>query len=551
MSGGAYDADVAIVGYGPSGVMAGSFLGKAGVSTVVLEKDQDLYARARAVTVNDWSLRILQELGVAERVKQDMDIARSVTWKTHENALVLRLTPSPDVLGHPPAMMIYQPEMEAVIRENATGYESLQVRFGHSCTGISQDDAGVTVSATDADGIPYELRVRYVIGADGGSSRVREEVGVTMIGTTRPRRWLVIDGEVLEPWPDCDELVFWSDPQRPVVDIPLAKGNHRWEIPLGPDETDADYDSEERVWQRLAMLGISRTQARVKGWAFYSHHLRHADAWRRGRVVLIGDAAHLMPPWAGQGMQSGLRDAHNVAWKLAAVCGGLCDDGLLDTVESERWPHVQMLTTMSRRLGQLVEADNRAVVRLRNALGPYLMHLPGANTVLVPRSSTIRFTRGWVTGRPGRRNALGRMIPQPTVFDRQGREHLLDDLIGGGFVVLGLGEDPRAAMSAEQAAGWAALGARFLTVRPTFSTHDSPDAVIDATGSLRSWLTRFGARVVVVRPDRFVAAADPTGLDVPPSRGNLAAPGTSVAGSRSAATTTSTTPTTTPAIRLT
>ena len=111
-----FDADVAIVGYGPSGVIAASFLGRAGVSTVVLEKDKDLYARARAVTVNDWSLRILQELGIAERVKEDMDIARSVTWKTHDNELVLRLVPSPDVLGHPPAMMIYQPEMEAVIR---------------------------------------------------------------------------------------------------------------------------------------------------------------------------------------------------------------------------------------------------------------------------------------------------------------------------------------------------------------------------------------------------------------------------------------------------
>ena len=527
-----FDADVAVIGYGPSGVIAASFLGKAGIPTIVLEKDQDLYSRARAVTVNDWSLRILQELGVAERVKQDMDIARSVTWKTHDNELVLRLVPSPDVLGHPPAMMIYQPEMEAVIRENATRYGSLDVRFGHSYTGISQDGDGVTVNATGPDGIPYSVRVRYVIGADGGSSRVREDVGLTMVGSTRPRRWLVIDGEVLEPWPDCDELVFWSDPVRPVVDIPLAKGNHRWEIPLGPGESDDDYDTEDRVWQRLAMLGVERRNARVKGWAFYSHHVRHVDTWRSNRVVLIGDAAHLMPPWAGQGMQSGIRDAHNAAWKLAAVCRGQVDDAVLDTIESERRPHVEMLTTMSTRLGQLVEADNRLLVRLRNALGPYLMHLPGANTILLPRSRTNRFARGWVTGTPGRRNALGRMVPQPRVFDRRGHEHLLDDLVGSGFVVLGLDDDPRSSMTDAQAAAWAALGAGFVTVRASFSTADDHDVVIDATGTLRAWMTRFGARVLVMRPDRLVAASDATGLDVPPPRGNLGPAATPVAARR-------------------
>ncbi|HQV83182.1 MAG TPA: FAD-dependent monooxygenase [Ornithinibacter sp.] len=480
-----------------------------------------LYSRARAVTVNDWSLRILQELGVAERVKEDMDIARSVTWKTHDDHLVLRLVPSQDVLGHPPAMMIYQPEMEAVIRENAAGYDSLDVRFGHCFTGLTQDADGVTLMATDADGIPYALRVRHVVGADGGSSRVRENVGLTMVGATRPRRWMVIDGEVLQPWPDCDELVFWSDPVRPVVDIPLAKGNHRWEIPLGAGEVDEDYATEDHVWERLSQLGISRRDARIKGWAFYSHHVRHVDAWRRGRVVLIGDAAHLMPPWAGQGMQSGIRDAHNVAWKLAAICQGRADEALLDTVESERRPHVQMLTTMSQRLGQLVEADNPLLVRVRNALGPVLMHMPGANRILLPRSSTIRFQRGWVTGTPGRRNALGRMIPQPTVFDRQGREHRFDDLVGSGFVVIGADADLRDSMTAHQVAAWAALGARFVTVRRSFSTADDPDVVIDTTGSLTDWMKRFHARVLVVRPDRFVAATDATGLDVPAPRGNL------------------------------
>jgi 3-(3-hydroxy-phenyl)propionate hydroxylase len=516
-----FDAEVAIVGYGPTGVIAASLLGRAGISTVVLEKDKDLYARARAVTVNDWTLRILQELEVAERVKQDMDVMTAASWKTYDGKLVFRLVQKPDVLGHPTAMMIYQPEMEAVIRERAAGYDSLDVRFGHAFSGIEQDADGATVHATDDQGRGYSLRVRYVVGADGGSSPVREALGLEMVGTTRPRRWVVIDGEVLEPWPGCDELVFWSDPERPVVDIPLAKGNHRWEIPLAQGETDADYDTLERVWERLRALGVRESQVRIKGYAFYNHHLRHLEGWRRGRVVLVGDAAHLMPPWAGQGMQSGIRDAHNLAWKLIAICAGRADDALLDTVESERWPHVSLLTDMSVRLGMFIEADQRALVAVRNTVGPWVRRLPGWNRVLQPSNATNRFERGWVTGSPGRRNALGRMLPQPSVFDRSGREALLDDLVGDGVVVLGLDLDPRTAMSARQLEAWTRLGATFRTVRPTFSSHDGADDVIDHTGVLTRWMSRYRATVVVVRPDRFVAATDSTGLDVPGPRGNL------------------------------
>lgn len=522
MSSDAFDAEVAVIGYGPSGVVAASMLGQVGVSTVVLERDIDLYSRARAVTVNDWTLRILQELGIAERVKADMDEMPAVSWKTYQDRLVFRLVQKPDVLGHPTAMMIYQPEMEAVVRENASRYGALDVRFGHSFAGLEQDDDGVTLHATDGDGSPYTLRVRYLIGADGGSSAVRDSLGATMVGSTRPRRWLVIDGEVLEPWAGSDELVFWSDPLRPVVDIPLAKGNHRWEIPLAPGESDDDYASEDAVWARLRALGVTTDQVRIKGYAFYSHHLRHLEGWRRGRVVLIGDAAHLMPPWAGQGMQSGIRDAHNVAWKLAAICSGRTGPDLLDTVESERWPHVSLLTEMSVRLGMFIEADNRAVVAVRNTIGPWARHLPFWNRVLQPSNATNRFAKGWVTGTPGRRNALGRMIPQPTVLDRQGHQHLLDDLVGSGFVVLGVDVDPRTAMTDRQVEDWTRLGARFRTVRRSFATTDGPDDVIDVTGVLVDWLGRYRAKVAVVRPDRFVAATDLTGLDVPAARGNLA-----------------------------
>lgn len=515
-----YDAEVAIVGYGPSGVTAATYLGMAGISTVVIEKDADLYSRARAVTVNDWTLRIFQEFGVAERVKEDMDPARGMTWKTYAGHVVFHLDVYPGELGQPPAMMIYQPEMEAELRRNCSQHASLDLRFGHTVTGLVQDADGVTLSATAADGSAYDLRARYVIGADGGGSKVREAVGYSLVGDTKPRRWLVIDGAVLEAWEGHDELVFWSDQAWPVVDIPLAKGNHRWEIPLNPGESDDDYDTEDRVWERLKPLGIAEKNVRIKGWAFYSHHVRHLEKWRAGRIVLIGDAAHLMPPWAGQGMQSGIRDAQNIAWKLAAICRGLVEEDILDTVQSERWVHVKEMSTISLRLGQFIEMDKAWAVGLRNWVAPKLQNVRPVIDALRPKNETNRFTDGWVTGTVGRKSAIGRMIPQPEVRDPHGQLRLLDDLAGRGFVVFGLDHDPRESMNDEQAKGWTELGARFLTVGRTADAA-ADDVVVDHTGTFRAWMERFGTRVLVVRPDRFVAATDCTGLVVPSARGNL------------------------------
>ena len=520
----AFDADVAIIGYGPAGVTAATYLGMQGVSAIVLEKDADLYSRARAVTVNDWTMRIFQDFGIDDIVKRDMDIARALTWKTYDGKVIFRLGFTDGGLGHAPSYMIYQPDMEREIRRNAEKFDSIDLRLGHAFTGMTQDADGVTITARDTEDGDYRFRVRNVLGTDGGGSNVRKELGFNMIGQTRPRRWLVVDGEVTKWWPECNELVFWSDPERPVVDIPLAKGNHRWEIPLQEGETDADFDTEEKVWARLKRLGIDESNARLKGWAFYSHHLRHLEAWRGRHVTLIGDAAHLMPPWAGQGMQSAIRDAQNAAWKYALVAKGLVGEDILDTIQSERSPHVEMMTEMAKQLGFLIEGDDPKLIKLRNTLGPYVMHLPGLSQKMLPTTETNRFEIGWVTGLPKKNNALGRMIPQPEVYATTGIIHRLDDLLGQGFAVLGLDADPRESLTPEQAAGWERLGARMITVVASGASRGDADTGVDHTGTRRRWLTKYGAKVVVLRPDRFVAAADPTGLDVPAARGNLEYP---------------------------
>jgi 3-(3-hydroxy-phenyl)propionate hydroxylase len=510
------DVDVAVVGYGPVGVSAANLLGRYGIRTAVYERDRDIYQRARAVTVNDWTLRIFQSAGLDAAVKVDMDESSALTWKTYGGRTVFRLRAGSSDLGQPGSMMIYQPVMEATLRKGVDRYAgTVDVHFGEAVTGLEQDADGVTLTVSDLEsGDERTVRARYVLACDGGSSSLRSAVGAKLIGTTHEVNWIVIDAEVRRWWPGSQELTFWADPDRPAVDIPLALGNHRWELPLRDEERKEDFDSEEAVWRLLEPLGVSRDHVRVKQWAFYVHHVRRADRWRVRRVFLAGDAAHLMPPWAGQGMQSGVRDVHNLVWKLREVLAGRLGDEVLDTYQQERQPHVALMTETSRKLGLIIAGRNPAFVRARNILGPLLMRLRPVTARLIPNTAPS-ITVGWLTGAPGRGRAVGRMLPQPPAWDARGRPTVLDDHLGDGFALVGLDLDPRAHVPPDDLPGWDALGARYLTVRSTHGTIAADTDLIDHTGRLGAWFTRHHTRLVAVRPDRFVAAADDTGMAVP------------------------------------
>lgn len=512
--GGGTDADVVIVGYGPVGVSAANFLGSRGVRTVVLERDKDIYPRARAVTVNDWTMRAFQSVGLDGALKADMTANGALSWKTYGGRTVFRLRPQACGIGHPGSMMIYQPAMEATLRAGVDRFAGVvDVRFGETATGVEQDADGVTLELAGGE----RIRARYLLACDGGSSRIRAAVGAQLLGTTHEVNWIVIDAKVLRWWPGCNDLTFWSDPDRPVVDIPLALGHHRWELPLGEGEDRAAFDSDEAIWRLLTPLGVTPAHVELESHAFYVHHVRHADRWRHGRVFLLGDAAHMMPPWAGQGMQSGIRDADNLTWKLCEVLAGRLGDEVLDTYQPERAPHVAAVTEMSQKLGMLIAGRDPRFVRLRNTLGPVLMRIPALTRRLMP-STRPAIETGWLTGPTGTTSAVGRMIPQPPVWDAAGCETVLDTALGTGFAVLGMDADPRAVMSTSDVEAWSALGARFLAVRTTATGASDDSDLIDHTGLLARWFRKHHARVVAVRPDRFVAAADPTGLALPSER---------------------------------
>ena len=509
-----FDADVAIVGYGPTGVTAALTLARRGVRVVAFERDADIYPRARAVTVNDWTMRIFQSLGIAERIARVIEPQRALRWVTYDGTEIMRVEHPPSTLGAEPRFYnIYQPVMEAELRACAAEYGELaDVRYGVEVTGLEQDADGVTVTAVDAaTGEPRTVRVRYVIGADGGGSATRGLIGARLLGHTLDARWIVIDCRVRRWWPDRDLLTFWSDRRRPVVDIALSAGNHRWEIPLQPHETEADFATEDAVWPLLAAMGVTTEDVSIHQWAFYRHHTRMADTWRDGRVFLAGDAAHLMPPWAGAGMQTGMRDAHNLCWKLGRVLTGELDAGWLDTYETERRPNAAFYTGLAVQLGRVIkqEATEAEIAEMNRV--PEGTVTPFEPPLIAPPV----LDAGWIRGPVGDASVVGRMVPQQIAGSVTGRMARLDELLGDGFVLLGADVDPAALLSSGERAGWDALGARYVAVRPRSAYTRGPDELVDLQEVLLPWLARYGVRAVAVRPDRFVAAADVSGLAPP------------------------------------
>ncbi|MEZ3161608.1 bifunctional 3-(3-hydroxy-phenyl)propionate/3-hydroxycinnamic acid hydroxylase [Microbacterium sp. BWT-B31] len=511
-----FDADIAIIGYGPSGVTAANTLASRGVSVVAFERDREIYPRARAVTVNDWTMRIFQDLGLDDDVLKVVDPQRALRWVTYDGRELMRVSFTPSTLGTVEGTRfynVYQPSLEPVLRAGADRFPDLvSVEYGWEVTGVEQDATGVTITAQDAaTGAVRSMRARYALACDGGSSPTRRALGIGLLGDTLDVDWIVIDCRVKRWWPDRDYLTFWSDKRRPVVDLPLPQGNHRWEIPLRAGEDPADFATAEQVWPLLHDIGVTEDDVDIHQHAFYKHHERMAERWREGRVFLVGDAAHLMPPWAGAGMQSGMRDAYDISWKLARVLDATAPEAILDTYEAERRPNVEFYTGLAIELGMIIKQELPDEVLAQITAPPPPGVIPPDPPLIAPPV----LEAGWLRGPVGEEGIVGKALPQPKVWTADGWMKRVDDALGRGYVLLGDGIDPATLLTPAEKAEWDALGARYLTVRPVDEGTRTLDEIVDFTGVVLEFLRTHGARAVAVRPDRFIAASDRHGLATP------------------------------------
>ena len=499
--------DVAVVGYGPTGVTAANLLGAAGLRVVVVERDAEVYARARAISTDEEVLRIWQQVGLAEDLARDMLANLPIEFVDACGEPFLNATFTPAGHGYPPQSFLYQPALEEILRAGVTRFGNVELLLAHECLRVRQDTDGAELLLA-ADGGDQLTRVRasWVIAADGGSSPTRGQLGIGFEGRTYETRWVVIDTAIKRDWPGHDRLRFHCDPRRPAVDCPTPLGHHRWEFPVLPGEDERELVSEDAVWRLLKRQDITPGHVDILRAVVYSHHVRFAARWRVGRVFLAGDAAHAMPPWIGQGMAAGVRDAANLCWKLAAVVRGELPAAVLDSYEIERKPHVREVTRRAVFVGRVITERRPVVTALRDRLVRPICRLPATTRLLIRRSwvPEARYPHG-LLGTGG--SAVGRKIPQPWVLDGHGVRQRLDDLTASRWTVLSTG-------SAEPAA-WTVAGAALLTVLPPGSPA-RPGSVVDTDGVLTAWLRAHRAEVLALRPDSFVYAAANTETKLAP-----------------------------------
>ena len=518
--------DVAIVGCGPAGVVLAALLGKAGVTVHVCDRLPGVYEIPRAIALDHEILRVFQQIGVIPAVMPHVEPFTNSEFFGVDGQLIRRMTmvQPPFPQGYTPSVVFSQPPVERALREHVAQLPGVTLALGLAMNSFTQDAEGVTLQYADGS----HVRARYAVACDGGGSAMRAALGIELEDLDFDEPWLVVDMLVneqgLAKLPKTS--VQYCEPERPCTLVIGPKNHRRWEISLKAGEDPQEAATPERTW---ALLSRWLTPADGTLWrqSSYRFHALVAKRWRAGRVFLAGDAAHMQPPFLGQGMCQGVRDVANLAWKLTAVLRGPLTDAaaqrLLDSYGEERKAHVRELTSRIKGVGAVICERDVAEARARDA--KLLADCEGV-VKDTPRQDVLPpLTTGLLHASPG----AGTLFPQPRFL----QPHLLQpdfpqphlsqpDLPQPIFPQPpsqgGTPNDPTHAgvlMDQLHGHGWRLVSDGTLALDAPAGTLLLIDlgATPEAEGVVAAWMQRHGAHAALVRPDHYVfgSAADATG----------------------------------------
>lgn len=468
--------DVLIVGGGPTGVALGMLIQKSGASVIICEKESDVYPLPRAAHIDHETMRILQEVGVANEIAETCVSVTEYKFfnAAHEVLLEFHSDVEIDEGGWPSACAIHQPSIEHIMRRELEKRPSIELLSQWNCVGFAQNQEGVTATFATPEG-ERVLRARYMVAADGARSPTRTALGIEFedLGFVAP--WLVVDVLVKDPSALPTYSIQKCDPARPTTCIPMGKGRHRWEFMLKPGETAEEATSDAFISALLKPWNVDEA-VEIERRAVYQFGSKIAKQWHKGRVFLAGDAAHQTPPFAGQGLCSGLRDAANLAWKIAAVVQGNADPALLESYHVERKPNLRATIEMALRMGEIVcvtdpveavERDKRLIEQRTNGLGRELIRYPDI-----------------AEGAISRGNGAGSYFPQLVSDGTR-----MDDVLGAGAWLLA-----KTPLGSEKTSDLTCLALESAALKPF--AHE-----------IGAWLDAHQAEAVLVRPDRYVFGA--------------------------------------------
>jgi resorcinol 4-hydroxylase (NADPH) len=498
--------DVAIVGYGPIGQMLALLLGQKGYRVLVLERWPNRYPLPRAVHYDHEVARILQAVGVSSMLEPVTESADLYEWRNAQGETLLCLDQSGMGLsGWPESTMFSQPVLEEILHAQITALPNVHLLQGWEVIQTEQfaDHVELTICQkgplSEEMPLPNEgtqtMQARYLIGADGANSFVLQQMNTSITDLGFLFDWLVVDvipHEERQWYPLCWQL---CDPARPTTIVSGGKGRRRWEFMRLEGESVEDLNRSETAWQLLAPWQITPHNATLERHAVYTFRARWADTWQKGRILLAGDAAHLMPPFAGQGMSAGMRDAINLAWKLDLVLSGGTSDRLLATYTSERLPHVQGFIHYSVELGSIICVTDPEAAAQRDAL----LLIAREQPELAPPPPEIPRLGPGILHKDD--PLAGHLFLQGEVI-AQGKRGLFDDVVGRGFCLLSSAGDPATALSMQTRELFTSIGG--LSASLVSNENSLSHQVIDVNKTYHDWFNANDCTVVLTRPDFYI-----------------------------------------------
>jgi 3-(3-hydroxy-phenyl)propionate hydroxylase len=501
------DVDVLIVGAGPTGLALANLLGRSGTEVRVIDRDPGVATQPRAVSIDDEAMRFMQALDLYDEVRA-ISIAGTGTryYGADGSPLSYARGARSPLHGQPVKNLLDHPEFQQMLLDGLDRFPSAVVDHRTKLIGLRpEEDRGVAVLETDAG--EETIEARWVVGCDGGRSTVRKELDVPMVGSSSTERWLVVD--TIHDAHRERYAMHHGDPRRPHVIIIGRDGRCRYEFLLADGEEPAEADLLELARSYIAPYRSLPTEDVVRC-VVYTFNSLVADSWRQGRVFLAGDAAHMMPPFAGQGMNSGLRDAFNLGWKLAMRIGG-GSDRLLDTYEEERRPHVEAMLRLSVRLGKVMMTRSRGRAHARDLSARASRLVPPVHRFFAEMrfKPSAEYPAGFLVDDEGEGAPIGSMLAQPRSYLADGSFAQLDELLGPGFALLAVGL-PSARLQRVHSPLWEQLGVtRLSLVLDDLVPEDHPGwrGFADEDGTLAEQVGGLTGKILLVRPDRFIAAS--------------------------------------------
>ena len=503
---------VIVAGAGPAGLILAGLLARYGVDVLVLERNPQTVQEPRAVSIDDESLRTMQSVGIINELVPNLVLGYGSEYVSPGGRPFLKVKPKTLEYGYPRRNAFRQPVLEGMLRANLDRLPNATAWFETELVGFAQTDKCVSVTIRHGEATS-ELTCDYLIGCDGSRSFVRQSLGIEMHGSTFRERWLIVD---LEQTTDLSrDTKVYCNPMRPCLSLPGPQGTRRFEFMLHDGEQDADVLAPDNIATLLRRYGNDDT-AVLRRKVVYTFHARMADRWRDGRVFLAGDAAHLMPPFAGQGMNSGVRDAHNLAWKLAAVVSGQLGGRLLETYETERRHHAAEMIQLAIRMGHVMMPRSRMQAFALQSFFRALALYPAARSYFAEMKykPKPKFQDGFLLApdaTASKSSLVGKLFPQALVMTTTGFK-LLDDVLGDGFALLAPPGTPPRLLGQAGVLASSPLPIRLVAAldKEDASAVEAPAiAARDLRGDLAALLEGQPAGLYLLRPDRYVAAFIP------------------------------------------